>query len=395
MVPFGPRFHTALSSGRSLLWLRYTQYRAPRDLLQMLYHTRPTQSSDPRDKIYGLLGVASDGPVIVPHPNYSHSVIEVHTELFKNMTRVRKNLDWLSLAYDHGKDSKLPSWCPDLTKQSPVVSINTSRSMANGNTSGFCAAGNTLPDIRFDSSTCIIKGFLIDEVDGLGAKQQAVHKWDSDDKLLQPLSKANAYQTDFNVSEATWITLVADQGFEGTQESWRAPPYFRCIYAKQLRALKRNSSEQLARKYICLPILFNQQHLTACSAPETSTLGNWFLANKNLNFAMRTIESWTSTADLMKTCDPVKEADHEFERRLRSTISGRRLITTANGYLGIAYDSVRRGDKICIALGGRMPLILRPIEDTFQLVGECYIHGLMFGEALKAEDSSPEELILS
>jgi hypothetical protein len=91
-------------------------------------------------------------------------------------------------------------------------------------------------------------------------------------------------------------------------------------------------------------------------------------------------------------------AEHEFERRLRSTISRRRFITTVNGYLGIAYDSVRRGDRICIALGGRMPLVLRPIDGTYKVIGECYVHGLMFGEALnniKSEEDSPKEFVLS
>jgi surface antigen len=115
--------------------------------------------------------------------------------------------------------------------------------MANASTFGFCAAGGTLPDVQFEDSTrCILKGFLIDEVDGLGAKQQAGHTMDSEDKLLQPISEANAYQTDVQVSNAIWMTLVADQGFEGTKESWRAPAYFGFIYAKQFFTLARKWS---------------------------------------------------------------------------------------------------------------------------------------------------------
>jgi hypothetical protein len=33
-------------------------------------------------------------------------------------------------------------------------------------------------------------------------------------------------------------------------------------------------------------------------------------------------------------------------------------------------------------VGGKMPFCLRPWGDQFLLVGECYVHGLMTGEAI-------------
>ncbi len=44
------------------------------------------------------------------------------------------------------------------------------------------------------------------------------------------------------------------------------------------------------------------------------------------------------------------------------------------------------GDQVYILAGGKVPLVLRPVSgsqlDTFELVGDCYIHGVMDGEAV-------------
>jgi hypothetical protein len=68
----------------------------------------------------------------------------------------------------------------------------------------------------------------------------------------------------------------------------------------------------------------------------------------------------------------------------------RRLVMTGKGYIGAGPMTLRRGDHIYLLAGCRVPLVLRPDADGgFKLVGECYIHGLMNGEAFEGlEDGS-------
>lgn len=43
------------------------------------------------------------------------------------------------------------------------------------------------------------------------------------------------------------------------------------------------------------------------------------------------------------------------------------------------------GDKICVLAGGKLPFILRPLEPNtsrFKLVSECFVKGIMDGEAM-------------
>ena len=49
--------------------------------------------------------------------------------------------------------------------------------------------------------------------------------------------------------------------------------------------------------------------------------------------------------------------------------------------MGWAPFHVRKGDRVCILMGGQVPYILRPIQNgEYQLIGEAYFHGLMHGE---------------
>jgi hypothetical protein len=62
---------------------------------------------------------------------------------------------------------------------------------------------------------------------------------------------------------------------------------------------------------------------------------------------------------------------------------GRSFFTTQEGYIGLAPKASKSGDKVCVLFGCPSPLILRQSTDKrYQLIGECYICGLMNGEAL-------------
>ena len=69
---------------------------------------------------------------------------------------------------------------------------------------------------------------------------------------------------------------------------------------------------------------------------------------------------------------------------------GRRLLNTLTGYLGLAPYDTLPGDMLCILFGGRVPMILRPVDGHFLLVGESYFHGIMDGEALQGVDLEKE-----
>jgi hypothetical protein len=56
--------------------------------------------------------------------------------------------------------------------------------------------------------------------------------------------------------------------------------------------------------------------------------------------------------------------------------------------MGLAPESAKDGDLVCVILGASVPFILRERNNNvFQLVGEPYVHGYMDGEAFDQFDS--------
>ncbi|OCL11408.1 hypothetical protein AOQ84DRAFT_269871, partial [Glonium stellatum] len=62
----------------------------------------------------------------------------------------------------------------------------------------------------------------------------------------------------------------------------------------------------------------------------------------------------------------------------------RRVLYTKMGYMGIGPAACEIGDIVCVLFGGQVLYVLRPRNNgKYEFVGECYIHGLMDGQAVK------------
>jgi hypothetical protein len=65
-----------------------------------------------------------------------------------------------------------------------------------------------------------------------------------------------------------------------------------------------------------------------------------------------------------------------------SACENRTLLTSSHGHIGIGPPAAKTGDEIIVLLGCRQPLVVRKVAGGYQLIGECYIHGLQHGEAI-------------
>jgi len=97
------------------------------------------------------------------------------------------------------------------------------------------------------------------------------------------------------------------------------------------------------------------------------------------------------TERILRNCESSMTA--EFLTRVQQTIWNRQMFVTKNErLLGLGPSNpsspytIKGGDTICILVGSSVPVILRPHLETGQyiFIGECYIHGIMDGEAMAA-----------
>jgi len=96
-----------------------------RDLLTMLHMTRNCSSTDPRDKIYGLLGLVGERLQSLVQIDYSQSVDEVMTRAAAAIIICREDFEILAYASHTARPARrtLPTWVPDWTECTDEITI--------------------------------------------------------------------------------------------------------------------------------------------------------------------------------------------------------------------------------------------------------------------------------
>lgn len=79
---------------------------------------------------------------------------------------------------------------------------------------------------------------------------------------------------------------------------------------------------------------------------------------------------------------------HDFNARVTPLCELRAFCLSEKGRVGLVPSIVRERDLVCLFQDGQVPFILRETDGRYKWIGEAYIHGIMFGEALRDADSS-------
>ena len=356
---------------RHLHTLRYlreqTAMGRPLHLLDALDSTRRAMASDDRDKIYGILGFVKDASILVPQPDYACTVQSVFISLFLAYIHHYKTLEILAQASPLRSLAKLPSWTPDwsTTKRIPLLNYPRGR---------LCAAAQTVAAIKAssDDKVLVCEGIYIDTLDGL--RLSVTRK--SGKALHRPPDNASSiYGDDAATFSAIWRSLISDVNYVDTTSIKGPPPVTGCVFAQNCRNWEN--------------LFFNQnqpQHKPEKGMhSENRFLELWYQKIRLLIVAGRPVRDWAMTERLesAQADDTDGLLDVYFRREMVHKIGGRKLITTETGYIGLAPEISSRGDKVCVLFGCSTPVILRPLADGhYQFIGECYIHGIMGGEAI-------------
>lgn len=73
----------------------------------------------------------------------------------------------------------------------------------------------------------------------------------------------------------------------------------------------------------------------------------------------------------------------------------RLFCSTKQGRIGLAPCTTQKGDLVAIIMGADVPFVLRSTDvGTYELVGDCYIHGVMNGEALEGKHDQVGNIVL-
>ncbi|KAJ8128994.1 hypothetical protein O1611_g4638 [Lasiodiplodia mahajangana] len=305
-----------------------------RSLLPLLKRVRTYDCQDQRDKVFAVISMASDVPRGAIQPDYTKSLVEVYIDVVRYLINaaaegkileflgyvIRPTADWDRL---HQPDLGLPSWVPDWS--GPKVYIEEFRQSLSYKTdqASYAASRDTRPILTISGHQLHLDGLLIDAIETTQPVASIVRLSDTSiQRAWLPPDGDDDYIAGGTVKEAYCHAIVADIG-----------------------------------------------------RPESSIPGY-------VPYVRGCAMDWSLLDESLPTN---KDADRRnfLLDNLNCTTVGRRLFRTTNGYIGLGPAAAVAGDSVCMLSGGRLLYILRALsEGTYEFIGECYVHGLMDGEAL-------------
>ncbi|OBT60746.1 hypothetical protein VE03_10875 [Pseudogymnoascus sp. 23342-1-I1] len=326
-------------------------------MLDVLARFKGCEATDPRDKIYGLLGLTTQAKELVV--DYRKSVAEVYTDVAILEINASANLDIITQNPFQGFSSSaerlpnLPSWVPDFscadyddfsTQYSNILFAQRDIYRAGRAACSVpCAVQIPGPSLR-------LRGTMVGRVGPLLFDAWAHHEYtvDEPDWKLQILHKYMMLYLSPNVLDEERAIYVNRAGSE-LQAFWRT----------------------LVGDCVAYPI--------------------WRLDSKQIaedDVAFREIirQPLTEESDYYSSMYSLHSG------RMMDKMSNRWMFAKAdNGLFLMVRKGVREGDMVVVVEGGKVPLLLREMEvegedERYTVVNAVYVHGFMDGEARTGVD---------
>ena len=330
------------------------------DLMEVMLASRLSEQKDARDKIYGILGLLDPSLVSQLRIDYTLPVLEVYTGFVKAVIHVTKRLDIICQSRaDLSTEQAYPSWVPDWQRKIQVVGDLRGYTGPKAN---FNASGDTTAMAEFsERGQLMCRAFKIDAVDGIGCPVSP--NPGGEDDVVQSSQHHHAYSNKEGLDTALWRTLVANRSQSGEP----APDWFRTLL--EIPMLPRGRPHDVGDEVI-YEIFDSFRECTGTFRIFGYDLASFFPYKSDRELGDATILQQLGVMS-----------------RAVNVLFGRKLMTTARGFLGLAPEGLQKGDSLWILLGCSVPVALRSCGDYYKLVGECYVHGVMEGEAMAWVDT--------
>jgi len=155
----------------------------PYRLLDLLHQHRDCEATDPRDKVYGLLGMSGDGEAMKIFPDYTRSVEDVYRDLAEKYVVATGSLDIICACRFPRKFENLPSWVPDWSTDQTVPGIcinerfcggDSFKGSRSGQVERYSAAGLTRAQFEISGNILSAKGFAFGNILELGLQDDGM-----------------------------------------------------------------------------------------------------------------------------------------------------------------------------------------------------------------------------
>jgi hypothetical protein len=304
-------------------------------------------ASDPRDKVYGLLGILGKDhrPILA---DYGIQMDDLNRKLSRRLLLSGQ----LEILYDearHIDHGVVPSWAKDFSRTVNLVDQRID-DFRNSNRWDYMATGSKPASVRACSkmtlsfsTVWVDKVFTTSRAFGASESEADMKAFFRECAGLINFStrKGSTYQRGGTVKEAFLRTAFGD----------------RCRSAEMQSGVRRPKESELQR------------------------LKEWVWELEDI---------------------PLHTRSH-LGNNIKYNICNRVFFNTCQGLMGFGPSNMRAGDEVWLFFGAKVPIVLRPLQTTISreedsglrksqdgytarhhraVIGDCYLHGIMEGEAL-------------
>ena len=368
-------------------------------LVRLLVLSRQAQATDPRDKVYGLRGLASDGEILIPFPDYGNPASMVFQEMTRSILTITGQLAILALRSINRRTTDLsPTWVPDwanlsilrpwlsernfiyreeenCSHLSPLERLQDmfeSAALSLENSSAGEGPYRQTQVCKIKGRTLRVKGIIFGVIDGLSSQlrdsipAQCLSERNRD--MIQPFGHRTAYKT----NDETALAILCSLSLSGFDVGVERPD-----------SLSAERNVTLMTHFLSQILTDRGQEYIQESCPR---LRGWLDDNRHMKIAGARLESWMTSPvssrrggkkgfalDLLRSIVAANDAQL---KRIISRIDqvlghGMRLFVTDRGMVGMAYPLAIPGDVVCLLSDCRVALILRPSKGVYHVVGEA------------------------
>jgi hypothetical protein len=337
-------------------------------LLDLLWKFRPLQATDERDKVFALLGLTTDWQNLpASKPDYRSDAATIFTQTTWSNLKRAGSLSVLAGDLEAVLNRKrlegLPSWVMDWSLPCLPTEIERVRSLHMYN-----ASGDHQGSARYYSANRVleVEAVYIDYVSTVGEVSRhtqindtraVIRHWRLLTKPFEAVRKV--YPTGEPCEDVFWRTLIGDLiRTSDTQDNHRSSSSYR-------RATK----------------------------DDYEAFSDWDMRSRYISRDTFSRTASFSQRDLNAGLSGIHHA-------LKTATTSRRFFLTSTGYMGIGPKTTVEGDRVYVFKGSKVPFVVRgdgPVttdadgdpsahgdpsaKNGSRLIGDCFLYGIMDGEA--------------
>jgi hypothetical protein len=314
-------------------------------LLEALLYHRGKSCAEPRDRVYGILGILSANERSQFLVDYDISVRQVYINVVDCLLTTTRRLDVICASFHfpaYPSVERLPSWVPDWSSNPRVSPLGHGFP-------GFSAAGTTEARFAFSSRRrkLGISAIFVDKIGPCG-----MH-------LGPPTSMCTILMAFFQ-----WrLKLIATKGYDLIEHE----AFCRTLCCDQTHD-RWTSRQWLEWTYYAFATLLRERLPDLDLDPQLT-----FYANNS-------------------TPITVGLREQMFSDYIMYAMAGRRFSISSLGLLCLGSGASASGDVICVPLGCSTPIILRKQSQGYTYIGVVYVDGYMYGRATEELNNGTRQL---